>query len=197
MESYSKSLMTKKVYDLGLELVTSKTLNSALGIKNTRSFFRIVQDLLDNGILTSLERDKYIVIGSKQVSSFKIANFFYQPSYISCETALNYWGVLSQFPFDITSVTPKKTITKSHHNTVYSYNHINSKYFGMFTKRDDVLIALAEKALFDQVYLVSKGIKTASFDEYDFKNINKKKFIDICCQFKIGEKILEIVKKYL
>ena len=67
----------------------------------------------------------------------------------------------------------------------------------MFTKRDDVLIALAEKALFDQVYLVSKGIKTASFDEYDFKNINKKKFIDICCQFKIGEKILEIVKKYL
>jgi len=197
MESYSKSLMTKKVYDLGLELVTSKTLKSTLGVKNDRSFFRIVQDLLDNGILVSLERDKYIVIGSKHVNSFKIANFFYQPSYLSCETALNYWGVLSQFPFDITSVTPKKTITKSHDNTVYSYSHINSKYFGMFTKRDDVLIALAEKALLDQVYLVSKGIKSAGFDEYDFKNINKKKFIDICSKFKIGEKILGIVKKYL
>ena len=90
MESYSKSLMTKKVYDLGLELVTSKTLKSTLGVKNDRSFFRIAQDLLDNGILASLERDKYIVIGSNHVNSFKIANFFYQPSYISCETALNY-----------------------------------------------------------------------------------------------------------
>ena len=46
----------------------------------------------------------------------------------------------------------------------------------MYIKKNDVLIATPEKALFDQFYLASKGIKSVNIDEYDLKNINKKLF---------------------
>ena len=196
MESYSLSLLTKKLLESGLTLINSKTLKDILGIKSERTYYRIVSDFIKNGVLINIEKNKYCVTG-KNIDTFEIANFLYQPSYISLETALNYWGILSQFPFEITNVTSKKNITKKFDEKIYSYSHINSKYFGMFTKKNNMLIALPEKALFDQIYLASKGLKSINFDEYDLGNINVKTFLDMYRQLKADKNIMELVKKII
>lgn len=194
MESYSLSLLTKKLLESGITLISSSTLRGLLGVKSERTYYRIVNDFIKNNVLVSIEKNKYCVTG-KNVDTFEIANFLYQPSYISLETALNYWGVLSQFPFEITNITSKKNIVKIFNDKVYNYSHITPKYFGMFTKKNNVLVALPEKALFDQIYLASKGIKTINFNEYDLKNINFKSFFEICKQLKADSNIINLAKK--
>ncbi len=193
MARYSMSLLTKKLMEFDLDLIDFRTLQRLLGIKNDRTGYRVIDDLVKNEILTKIERDKYQVAG--RGSTFKIANFLYQPSYISLETALNYWGVVSQFPFEVTSITSKKTSTKSFDGKVYGFRHIAPKYFGMFTKVDGALVALPEKALFDQIYLTSKGLKTINFDEYDMTKIKKTVFNDIVEQLSADKKIMELYFK--
>ncbi len=188
MGSYSLSLLTKKLLESEFKLIDSKTLKQLLEVVNERTFFRIIEDFVKNKVLVNLEKDKYYITG-KKIDTFEIANYLYKPSYISLETALNYWGILSQFPFEITSITSKKGIIKKSEEKIYSYSHISSKYFGMYIKKNDVLIATPEKALFDQFYLASKGIKSVNIDEYDLKNINKKTFFEICKQLDADKNI--------
>ena len=196
MESYNLGVLTKKLLESELVLASSKTLKDMFGIKSERTFYRIVNDFIKNKILVSIEKNKYYIAG-KNINSLKIANFLYQPSYVSLETALNYWGILSQFPFEITSISLKKSVTKKFDAKIYVYSHILNKYFGMFIKKEGVLIALPEKALFDQIYLTSKGIKTINFDEYDLKNINFNKFFEICKQLKADDNTMNLAKKYV
>lgn len=196
MESYNLGVLTKKLLESGINLASSKTLKEILGVKNERTFYRIVNDFIENKILINLEKNKYCLTG-KNTGSFELANFLYQPSYISLETALNYWGILPQFPLEISNVTSKKSVTKKFDGKIYAYSHLANKYFGMFTRKDKALIALPEKALFDQIYLASKGIKTVDFDEYDLTNINGKIFLEICRQLKADDKIISLAKKYV
>lgn len=193
MESYNLGILTKKLFESELKLINSRTLKDLLQINNERTFYRIVSDFIKNKILISIEKNKYQVVG-KNTTSFEIANFLYQPSYISLETALNYWGVLSQFPFEITSITLNKNATKKFDDKIYTYSHFSNKYFGMYIKKDNFLIAVPEKALFDQIYLASKGIKVINFDEYDLKNINNKAFFEIMKQLKADKNTFSLAK---
>ena len=192
MESYNLSLLTKRIYESKLSLVSSKTLKDILEIQNKRSFFKIIQKFQKNGIIRKIERDKY-QISNKNVSDFEMANFLYELSYISLETALNYWGILSQFPFEITSVTNKKSLIKRSDDKVFSYSHLSVNLFGMFVKKENFLIATPEKALFDQLYLTTRGWKTANLDEYDLERIEKKIFLDLCKRLKADKKIMKLV----
>lgn len=192
MESYNLSLLTKRLFESGLSLVNTKTLREILGIKNEQTFFRIVEGFKKNDIVKKIERDKY-QISSKTVGDFEMANFLYEPSYISLEAALNYWGILSQFPFEITSVTNKKSLIKRYDDKVFSYSHLSVNLFGMFVKKENFLIAAPEKALFDQLYLSTRGWKTANLDEYDLKRIEKKIFLDLCKQLKADKKIMKLI----
>lgn len=191
MESYNLGLLTKKLLESEFSLYSSKTLRDILEINNERSFYRVVNDFIKNGILTNIERNKYSLVG-KNVDTFELANFLYQPSYISLESALNFWGILSQFPFEITSITSKKSFTKHIDDKVFNYSHISPKCFGMFIKKNNILIATPEKALFDQLYLASKGLKTINFDEYSLDNINKKSLLEICKQLNADTSLLKL-----
>ena len=44
-------------------------------------------------------------------NDFLLANFLYQPSYISLESALSFFGIVTGFAYQITSLTTKKTNT--------------------------------------------------------------------------------------
>lgn len=178
MERYSLVKLTKRVMESELSLLSTSTLRQVLGVEDERTFFRVVADLVKNEVLVKIERDKYRVAG-RTVESFEIANFLYEPSYVSLETALNYWGVLSQFPYEVTSVGTKKSLTKEIGGVLYSYAQMSPKYFGGFTKVDGFLIASAEKALFDLEYLASKGLKAVHFDEYDMSRVNKTIYRDL------------------
>jgi len=95
-------------------------------------------------------------------------NFIYSPSYLSLETALNYYSIIPDVPFAITSVTLNKTKTfRTRNYGVFSYNSIKSDLFFGFKsilvgKNYSYNIALPEKALFDYFYLRGKKVDSAA-----------------------------------
>ncbi len=175
MELYNLGSAVNKIHTSGLKLFSLQDLAKLLTIPIPRSARSVVNRLVEKNILQHLEKNSYI-LANPAPSRFTIANFLFSPSYVSLETALNYHGILSQFPHEITSVTPKKSTTKQVDGQIFSYAHLQSSLFWGYDKLDDQLIALPEKALLDQIYLASKGLRTVHFDEYVLERIDKTRF---------------------
>ena len=174
METCNLALATKKIYDSHLSLFTLKTLRDILEVRKEATFLSIVKRLVKNKVLIKIEKGRYLLQNSK-IHDFVLANFLYRPSYVSFESALNFYGVLSQFPYEVTNATSKKTKQKTFNQKVFSYTHIQKKLFWGYEKKDDFLIAVPEKALLDQLYLASKGLKGIALDEYDYLRLNIEK----------------------
>ncbi len=172
MGTYNRVEVTKKLYESGLPFFSTTSLKQLLGIRTESGIYRVLQDLITTGVLQKLEAGKYMIMSEKP-HQFMLANFLYEPSYISFETALNFHGILPQFPFDVTSATPNKPTKKVIGEEHFSYTQIKKSLYWGFVKKDNFLIAEPEKALLDQLYSISKGIRPANLDEYDTKPIRK------------------------
>ena len=182
METYNLALVTKKIYDSRLNFFSLKTLRDILEIKKDRSLYSVIRRLLENEVLKKIEKNKYLLENTK-LNDFLLANLIYTPSYISFESALNFYGILSQFPYEVTSATSKKTLQKIIDEKTYSYIHLKKELFWGYEKKDNFLIALPEKALLDELYLVSKGLKNFQLGEHDFSLINKDRLKNFLIKF--------------
>jgi len=171
MERYNLAVLTKKIYESKLSFFTLKTLRDILEIKKEATLFSVIKRLLEADILIKLEKDKYL-LKSEKISDFALANFIYQPSYISFESALNFYGILSQFPYEITSATTRKTAKKIFQERIFVYTKIKKELFFGYEKKENFIIAFPEKALLDQLYLSSKGFKRINLDEYNLESLN-------------------------
>ena len=113
--------------------------------------------LAKKGILLRITRNLYVVAG-RNYSLFSLANALCQPSVISLETALNYWGLIVQVPQRIFSVSLgsyKSTID----NIEFVYRRIDSSLFHFGQKKvEDFYIAEPEKAFLDALYMKNKGL---------------------------------------
>jgi predicted transcriptional regulator of viral defense system len=199
MERYNLVAVTKRIYDSRLSFFTIKTLKDILEVRKESSLFPVIKRLLQVGLLVKIERDKYLLKGAK-VHDFALANFIYRPSYISFESALNFYGILSQFPYEVTSITSKKTVKKTFESKVFVYNHIKMDLFWGYKKQDNFLIAFPEKALLDQLYLTAKGYKNISLDEYDLSRISTlrlKKYLRKYSRTRQFEGTIKILERYL
>ncbi|NCN82806.1 MAG: hypothetical protein GW947_02455 [Candidatus Pacebacteria bacterium] len=156
METYNTAKIIKILQDSPYILITPRILKELTGINSESTLYRLLTDLVQNKILGKLERGKY-VLSDDRVNDFVTANILYSPSYISFETALNHHGILSQFPYETTSATPKKSRSKQIDGKLYSYVHIKKSLFWGYSKQDKYLIAEPEKALLDQLYICSKA----------------------------------------
>lgn len=118
------------------------------------------------GYLQNIIRGIYKLSDFELKDPFLLANFIYDPAYISLETALNYYSIIPDIPFATTSVTINKTKkfkTKSY--GVFYYSHLKPDlFFGfksiLMEKKYSYNIALPEKALFDYLYLKAKKIES-------------------------------------
>jgi predicted transcriptional regulator of viral defense system len=172
MESSNLATYTKAVYDSGLSLFTLSTLRELLGVVTDSTFYSVIKRLVTAGVLTKIEKDKY-TLASIKIEEFKLANFLLSPSYVSFESVLNRCGILSQFPYEVTSATLKKTVKKEVDSKFFSYTHLQKSLYWGYEKIDNILIASPEKALLDQLYLTSKGYKRISLDELDYSVVNR------------------------
>lgn len=91
---------------------------------------------------------------------FSLANILLTPSYISLETALQYYGLFAEaVHYNYTSVTsklPRQFMTRA---GSYSYRNMKEGLFTGFTKIKgsfEFTIALPHKAIFDYVYYYTK-----------------------------------------
>ncbi len=89
---------------------------------------------------------------------FRISNHLRTPSYISCMTALSYYGVTTQVQRNwYENITHRHTVKIEAGGALFCYTKIAPQYYTGFSRLDDVFIATPEKALLDAVYLNSLG----------------------------------------
>ena len=173
MERLSQTEIIKKLNSEELGLFTVSDIKKFFSIKKDNTAYKIIERLSKKGILKQLTKGKYL-FSLLSSNDFQIANFLYSPSYISLETALSFYGIIAQFPYQITSITIKKTKTIETLNKEFSYFHIKRDLFLGYEKKENFLIALPEKALFDYLYFFYKGLRNFERDEFDLGKINKK-----------------------
>lgn len=96
-------------------------------------------------------------------SLFFYSNLIYNPSYISLESALSYYGFIPESVYGITGITTNKTYKFETEQTTYLYKSIKPALFWGYKllQFNDVFIKIAEpeKALLDFLYF-NKNLKT-------------------------------------
>ncbi len=193
METYSTTDIIKLLKKREISLFTLGDFGRLSSIKNQNSLYKKIQRLEKKGIIKKLIKGKYLFTLS-QINDFKIANFLFQPSYISLESALSFYGIISGFSYQITSITVKKSRTFIVNEKDYLYCHINQNLFWGYEKKDDFLIAEKEKALVDLIYFYCKGLRGFDREDLDISGIDKKKLIDYAKKFK-NKKLLSIIRE--
>ncbi len=84
------------------------------------------------GKIIRLKKGMYVVspdVSRKEISTSLIANHLYGPSYVSCHTALRYWGLIPERVYAIQSMTIKRS--RSFHNSIgrFDYIHASDDYY--------------------------------------------------------------------
>jgi predicted transcriptional regulator of viral defense system len=165
---------------LGLRdtFITLTTLQGMLNL--TRASARTTASrFVRRGILTRVSRDLYVLAG-KGYSLFSLANALYQPSVISLETALNYWGIIVQVPQIIFS-TGLSSYQRQVDNTLFVYRRIDPVLFRFGQKRaEDFYVTEPEKALLDTLYMQSKGLTYLKPEDVDLDKLDKD-LLDFYC----------------
>lgn len=176
MGTYNLAGTVKKLYEAPLALFTTKTLRDLVGVDLPQAtFFSLLSRLRREGILSKIERDKYL-LSAGRVHDFSLANFLYEPSYVSLEAALNFHGLLAQFPYEIASMTPRKPVVKTARGKTFRYVRIKPALFWGYEAAQGFLIAQPEKALLDLLYLQSKGLAAARLDELNISRLDRERF---------------------
>lgn len=178
MELLTQTKIIDKLYSSNLSLLTISDFRKLFNIEKDNTVYKIVARLNKKGILKKLAKKRY-AFTFNMPDDFQIANFLYFPSYISLESALSFYSILSQFPYQITSITSKKTKSLKALDKDFAYFHTKQKLFFGYEKKERFLIAWPEKALLDYFYFCSKGLRSFAPDDFNFKNINSKKFFSL------------------
>ncbi len=173
MATYNLAQITQTLLTSSIPVFSSISLGRLLDINKERSVYLIIQKLIKSGVLEKVGRNCYILV-QKPAHQFLVANYYLAPSYISFESALSYYGILSQFPTEVTSVTSRNTSKYYLNYQMYSFTHLKKDLYWGYEKRDDgFLIASPEKAILDQAYMASKGLKAFPKDELDWSLVDR------------------------
>src|SRR3989338_10301229 len=75
-------------------------------ISNQQTLYKKIKRLEKNGFAEKLVKGKYL-FSFGEASDYKIANYLYSPSYISLESALSFYGIITGFTYMVTSIAVK------------------------------------------------------------------------------------------
>lgn len=192
-----------------------KTLNFIKELQNlNRDFFTIVDlekitelarpslrvalsRFVKQGVLVRLKQGIYALANSP-LKIEKIANQLYYPSYLSFESALSYYGILSQIPYTQTFATTKLSKRFNLKETEVEFRQLKKDLFFGYILKDNIYIAQPEKALLDQLYMMSIGKATLSVKELDLRIIKRSILKEYTKRFPSGtQKLVLKIKKYL
>ena len=179
--------------------------------KEYSNIYQKINNECKKGILVKIKRGLYSddLYNDKEV----IANICYNPSYISFEYALSYYGVIPEFVSTFTSATFGKKNNKIYHmkDFTFDYRSVPNEVFPMGilimknSKDISYKIASKEKALCDLLYSKYpvrsiKDLKTLLFedmriDENEFLKMNVEFIKEIAPLYHSNS--LNVLKKYL
>jgi hypothetical protein len=102
-----------------------------------------------------------------------VSNQIFEPSYISLQSALSYYGFIPEAVFQVTSITTRLTRTFDAPEMRFIYRNMKkSLYFGYtlipFTEKHHIRLAEPEKALLDLLYLNNSMENEEDFEAWRF-----------------------------
>jgi len=163
--------------------------------KNTANFF--INYHLKTGLFLKIRNGLYI-LADHPSNHYLIANRLYEPSYVSFDTALSFYGLIPETIYTITSATTKTTREFKVRDIRFVYHKIKKKIFtgykAMKYLDSTILIAEPEKALADYLYFVALKKRGLHYERLDLKKIKKAKLLSYIKIFK-QPRIIKLVKK--
>jgi len=152
--------------------------------------------LVKSGVLIRLKRGVYQP-EFQGLELEKIANELYYPSYLSFESALSKYGILSQIPYSLTFATTKTTKKQSLAGREVEYRQLKDKLFFGYTLEGGVYLAEPEKAVLDELYLMSKGKAVSDLDEWSLVGLKREKLLKYSKEFSqsVQKKIKELAPR--
>ena len=168
LSTIENQIQTKIFTDEDLKLILPKT--SEEKIHNSLSYH------FKQGHLKKYKRGVYSLVEPKNknsISKFYLANFLYNPSYVSFESALSHYGLIPEDVYETTSacIQEKKKMFKTTEG-VFSFSHSPVKPFFLDVVKDEqqsFLIASPLRALIDTIYSNRKVYKTLGDLEDDLR----------------------------
>lgn len=128
----------------------------------------------DKGYIKKLRRSYYMFsdLSLNEEILFLIANRLYAPSYVSCEMALSFYGLIPEGVYSITSISTRKTEKFKTPVAEFFYRRVKPElFFGYRLARvgnQQYKIAEIEKAVLDFLYLNASMSSEAAFSEWRF-----------------------------
>lgn len=150
------------------------------------------------GVFIRLKKNFYVLernwdrYGTREF--FQISNYLQVPSYISCMTALAFYGVTTQAPQSwYENIAQKRTVSMEAHGTVFMYHKIRQPYFFGFVRHESFFIASREKAFLDAIYLNSLGRYPLDWSSLNLDALDRAKMSELLDPF--PEKIKRRIRK--
>jgi predicted transcriptional regulator of viral defense system len=154
-------------------LFSAKDLRLILGADFGRSFLNKLENWRKKGYIIKLRKSLFILGYLRHsLDPMTLASRIYSPSYVSLETALNYYGIIPEAVFTVTSVTSRETKHFSNDFGEFAFQKIKKEVFGgyevIFEKAGHISfnLALPEKALVDFFYL-NRNILDGSREQFE------------------------------
>ena len=140
---------------------------------------RQLSDWTRTGKLLQLRRGLYTFApphSGERPINYVVANRLVQPSYVSLQSALSYYGMIPEHVAAVTSVTTGRPNRLSNNFAYFIYRHINPAFFYGFHhypifRSQSAYIATPEKALLDLIYLTRDGDNLAYIHELRLQNL--------------------------
>jgi predicted transcriptional regulator of viral defense system len=107
---------------------------------------------------------------------FLIANKLVRGSYVSCQSALSFYGLIPEHVPTVVSVCSSRPGRRDTPLGTFLFRHIDRKYLGGYHSVDmgngqQSLVAVAEKALLDLIYLTPKGDSVSYIQSLRLQNL--------------------------
>lgn len=161
------------------------------------SLYVTLNRLVKSGMLVRLRKNVYTVF-TEPVDAERIANEWYFPCYLSFESALSRYGILSQIPYTLTFATSRSSKKMDVGDFEVEFRHLKGDLFFGYVLENGKNIATPEKALLDELYFMSRGKVGLNIKELDLRDINKKTLEEYAKRFPpYIRKPLAEAKKYL
>lgn len=131
------------------------------------------------GKITQLRRGLYVLAPPfRKISPhpFLLANRFKQPSYVSYQSALSYYGLIPEGVYATVSATTRRPGAWVTELGRFQYHHIQQDWFKNYISldlgdRQTAFVAMPEKALLDLVILTPRGDSPAFIKELRLQNL--------------------------
>jgi predicted transcriptional regulator of viral defense system len=109
---------------------------------------------------------------------FVVANRLVRSSYVSCQSALAYYGLIPEYTPVVTSITTERPGAWNTALGSYRYRHIKPALFWGYRALDmgagqQAFVATPEKALLDLIHLQPGGDRRAYLQELRLQNLDR------------------------